>query len=222
MTTTAAEPTFRARFTSLSDVRSPELIAERQNQIVEAAIPLFYRHGFHKTTVRMVADAAGMSMGNLYQYIRTKDDILVLAAVRLMELLDEVFVRSVRPAADSRTRIAELLGGYIEVIDRNRAGTKLLYRESANLGPEVLPEVLSNVADHARHQFAEIIRDGIERDEVDATCNVDVLAMNLLMFAHTWALKGWALKHVIDLPSYKAEQITHALRMIPFRPCLDG
>lgn len=207
--------TFRDRFASRAGIRSRELIAEGQDRIIEAAIPLFYEHGFHKTTVRMVANGAGMSMGNLYQYIKTKDDILVLVAVKIMENLDEVMAKTPSEGKCREHQLLELLAGYIDVIDQNRRATKLLYRESASLSPEVLPDVLDNLADHARHRFAQLIQQGIDEGDVLA-CEPEVIAVNLLMFAHAWALKGWALKRVVDLESFRSEQLRNASRMIPF------
>jgi AcrR family transcriptional regulator len=47
-------------------------------QIVDGACRLFFKKGYHGTTIREIAIASGMSMGQLYHYISSKDDVLFL------------------------------------------------------------------------------------------------------------------------------------------------
>lgn len=46
--------------------------------MIKGAVTLFKEKGFHRTTTREIAKAAGFSIGTLYEYIRTKEDILYL------------------------------------------------------------------------------------------------------------------------------------------------
>ena len=53
--------------------------------IVEAALELFSENGYDKTTIRMIAQKAGISLGLLYNYFVGKD-----------ELLKEIYRKSIR------------------------------------------------------------------------------------------------------------------------------
>ena len=61
-----------------TQIKDPELVERRRRQIVDAAVQLFIKNGFHKTTTRQIAGAAGFSIGSLYEYIASKEDILYL------------------------------------------------------------------------------------------------------------------------------------------------
>lgn len=51
--------------------------AERsKNEIYEASMRLFTERGFESTTIRDIAEAAGVSVGNFYHYYSTKSDVL--------------------------------------------------------------------------------------------------------------------------------------------------
>jgi AcrR family transcriptional regulator len=51
--------------------------ANNKKQKIEAAAKtLFIQQGFHGTPIRHIAAAAGVSLGNLYNYYRTKEEIL--------------------------------------------------------------------------------------------------------------------------------------------------
>ena len=54
------------------------LIDTRRRQIVQAAATLFVKKGYFQTSIREIAEASGMSIGALYHYIGSKDDILFL------------------------------------------------------------------------------------------------------------------------------------------------
>lgn len=45
-------------------------------KIVDAALSLFAEHGFEQTTMRLIADRAGVSVGNAYYYFRSKEDLM--------------------------------------------------------------------------------------------------------------------------------------------------
>src|SRR3990170_4746482 len=77
-------------------VQNRELVLQRHEQICKAATRVFISQGYHRTTVREIAKEAGLSLGSLYSYIRTKDDILYLVFADLTSALRE----SIRQAVE--------------------------------------------------------------------------------------------------------------------------
>ena len=49
--------------------RLPE---DRQQQVLDAAMGVFARHGYHKSSTQQIADAAGMSKGMVFHYFGSK------------------------------------------------------------------------------------------------------------------------------------------------------
>ncbi|MFF2052066.1 TetR/AcrR family transcriptional regulator [Leifsonia sp. NPDC058194] len=60
--------------------------AERRQQIVDEAYRLFATRGFHGSSLREIAAAAGISLGNLQHHFVSKDDLLVAVLARRDEL----------------------------------------------------------------------------------------------------------------------------------------
>lgn len=58
--------------------RSREMV----ERILEAAARIFAEQGYHGTTTNHVAEAAGVSIGSLYQYFPNKDSLLVALGER--------------------------------------------------------------------------------------------------------------------------------------------
>jgi TetR/AcrR family transcriptional regulator, fatty acid metabolism regulator protein len=85
---------------------------EKRGLILEAAVRVFARKGFHTCRVGDIAEEAGVAHGLLYHYFRSKDEVLetifketwsdILAAVRMVEGTDE-------PARDRLSGIAKIL-----------------------------------------------------------------------------------------------------------------
>jgi AcrR family transcriptional regulator len=54
----------------------PDVSEERKNQILDAAITVFARLGFHQSRMDDIAGQAGLSKGALYLYYKSKDAIV--------------------------------------------------------------------------------------------------------------------------------------------------
>jgi AcrR family transcriptional regulator len=55
---------------------SPEHLAARRQQILDAALICFDRAGFHLTSMRDIFDESGLSVGAVYRYFASKEDIV--------------------------------------------------------------------------------------------------------------------------------------------------
>lgn len=54
-----------------------EELSSRRHEIFNAAVHLFIEGGFNETSMREIAEAAGMGKSSLYDYFKTKDDVLL-------------------------------------------------------------------------------------------------------------------------------------------------
>ncbi|MDX6692579.1 MAG: hypothetical protein QOF02_182 [Blastocatellia bacterium] len=67
---------------------SHEVIEEKKGRIEEAARQLFIKQGFHATSMRDIAGRTGTSLGNLYNYYRTKEEILESITRKYQKVID--------------------------------------------------------------------------------------------------------------------------------------
>ena len=52
-----------------------------RNEILQAASQLFIRHGFHGTSMRQIAEQAGVALGGIYNHFSSKEDIFTAVMV---------------------------------------------------------------------------------------------------------------------------------------------
>ncbi len=67
---------------------STEALEVKRARIEEAAKQLFIKRGFHATSMRDIARGADTSLGNLYNYYKTKEDILESIIGRYQKVID--------------------------------------------------------------------------------------------------------------------------------------
>jgi AcrR family transcriptional regulator len=70
---------------------SEEHLAARRQQILDAARTCFLRDGFHATSMQDVIGEAGLSVGAVYRYFRSKDDLIRAIAESVIGGADQVF-----------------------------------------------------------------------------------------------------------------------------------
>ena len=104
--------------------------AEKRQQILDAAVRVFARQGFHTCRVSDIADQAGVAYGLVYHYFRSKDEMLQ-AVLEQHYFLPELR----RIAGADRNRpvtevLLELTLGFARVLDQNRQVVQLMLREA--------------------------------------------------------------------------------------------
>ncbi len=86
---------------SSSSVARARLTSDKRRQILEAAVRVFARQGFHACRVADIADEAGVAYGLVYHYFGSKDEILDTVFLErwnvMLETIHEVDRRELPP-----------------------------------------------------------------------------------------------------------------------------
>jgi AcrR family transcriptional regulator len=78
----------------------------RRDELVDRALELFYRHGFHATGIDRVLAEAGVAKMTLYKHFRSKDELILAALRRRDERFRTWFMREVeRRGRSARERL---------------------------------------------------------------------------------------------------------------------
>lgn len=78
----------------------------RKNLIVDAALELFSQKEFQKIGMRDIAKRAGISAAAIYRYFPSRDDVVVEALVRHMQVVETMFESSVAGGQTSLEALA--------------------------------------------------------------------------------------------------------------------
>jgi AcrR family transcriptional regulator len=197
-----------------SSVKDKELIEIRRKEIVNAAVDLFVRKGFHRTTIREIAQKFGMSIGTLYEYIRTKEDILILVC----DYINSTVSMRVKPSVEITEDITQSLKNAIEIyyriIDEMQDYILFLYQETKSLSHENRKYIFKSEEDMTEI-FINILRHGVEQRRfkiVDK--NIPLTAHNIMVLGQMWAFRRWALQKNYTLERYIESQSKSILDQI--------
>jgi AcrR family transcriptional regulator len=119
-----------------SQVSDEGLVKQRRAQIVAGAVELFSEQGYYKTTVQDVAKRAGVSPGLIYQYVRDKEDLLLLSILDVLDSYAREIPAAIAGKRDPLLQYCATFETYCRVVDSRRAATILSYRSTKSLSPD--------------------------------------------------------------------------------------
>ncbi|MGG0718951.1 TetR/AcrR family transcriptional regulator [Robertmurraya massiliosenegalensis] len=190
-----------------ASVKDERLVMKRRNQMIKGAVTLFKEKGFHRTTTREIAKAAGFSIGTLYEYIRSKEDVLYLVCD---SIYDEVHNRLQKDIDTKRGTLESLklgIGQYFRVVDDLQDEVLVMYQEAKSLSKDALPYVLRKEAEMALI-IEDIINRCVENGELDLTCDeVKLMSHNIVVLGQMWAFRRWNIQKKYALEEYIDIQI---------------
>lgn len=71
--------------------RKPVLEGGKRDEIIEAALQLFFEKGYEGTSVRMIQKKVGSEIGLFYYYFKSKDEVFDIAINRYMLKYHELY-----------------------------------------------------------------------------------------------------------------------------------
>jgi AcrR family transcriptional regulator len=190
--------------------KDADLIRDRREQLIRAAIKVFGEKGFHQTTVRDIGRTARLTQGTIYNYVRSKGDILFLVCDRIVAEYQDSVRRALRTSGDASERLAAALRGVVTVMIERQSTILLLYHESHNLDRRSLRVILARV-DEFINDFQQLVLDS-NRGRAKSIGNPRLLA-NIVTFLPTIvALRRWALPHHLSQEKMASELVDFMLR----------
>lgn len=200
------------RMVTNSSLRSQKQKAERQAQILEAALKEFRTNGYAATRLEDVARQAGIAKGTIYLYFTDKEQ-LFRAVIR--SLVPSGFdVLSGTPSGPARELLRDLLThmyGLVVKNERARSVIRMLIAESGKF-PQLADIHYREVVRPGMKAIRQVIQRGIASGEFRQTNAAQfpqvVIAPGIL--ATMWKLL-FAERHPLDLDAFLQAHVEFTL-----------
>jgi AcrR family transcriptional regulator len=164
----------------------PERKAERRAQIVAAARACFARAGFHNATLQDVFAEAGLSAGCVYNYFRSKDELMLAIAEERHEEERRLIAEASEmddPVAALR-RIAQTFADqYLKDDGLEKRRIALQTWSEAQINPFILSSVRAGM-EGPSVQLAQLIRRGQAAKRLTSTHDADAIAHIIIALFH--------------------------------------
>jgi TetR/AcrR family transcriptional regulator, cholesterol catabolism regulator len=186
-----------------TQIKNPDLVAQRHRQIVDAAVQLFIKQGFHKTTTRQIARAAGFSIGSLYEYIASKEDILYLVCDAIHAEVERGVSQAMTSASGDKNPLAEVIREYFLVCNRMSDHILLIYQETQSLPPRWRKKVLENEV-RITGIFMEVLEHLVSSGNLPRISerSMELVAHNISVLGHMWTFRRWFLARHYSIEDY--------------------
>jgi len=178
--------------------RKPEKFAEMReksrNHIIAKATEVFAEHGYYKTSVAMIAESAGISKGLIYNYFKSKDELLEHVFMEGFSYFDKILtIDKIEISAHKKLEI--LLNNYTESLKDNLPFWKLY---QSVISQPYVSQKLAKFKEYYESVFGPLLMGifielyGTELSEMEVQIEVMIFAAFLDGIAFDYVIMGEA------------------------------
>jgi TetR/AcrR family transcriptional regulator, cholesterol catabolism regulator len=170
----------------------------RRSELLRIAAELFATKGFKNTTVRDIAEAAGILSGSLYHHFDSKesmiDEVLSTFQEELFGKYDEILAGD----ADARTKLEQAVRVSFEAIDQHPQQVAIFQNEADYLGGFERFGYLAERNKQSRNVWMTLLTEGVETGVLRPDLNVELtyrFIRDTVWVAVRWYRPGKSLSH---------------------------
>jgi len=178
--------------------RKPEKFAEMReksrNHIIAKATEVFAEYGYYKTSVAMIAESAGISKGLIYNYFKSKDELLEHVFMEGFSYFDKILtIDKIEISAHKKLEI--LLNNYTESLKDNLPFWKLY---QSVISQPYVSQKLAKFKEYYESVFGPLLMGifielyGTELSEMEVQIEVMIFAAFLDGIAFDYVIMGEA------------------------------
>jgi len=131
--------------------------AKRRHEIFHSVVNIFLKKGFQETSMREIAGVAGLGKSTLYDYFKTKDDILLYFFEDQINDLTEAAQKVALQNISADERLRQVMKVHLEFLQANKSLFMKLSLEAQRLKLESQNEIQKK-----RHSYQDLVRGLIE------------------------------------------------------------
>lgn len=158
---------------------------EKKREILKAASQVFRVYGIHASGMREIAEACGMTAGNLYYYFANKQAILAFCQQDSLDGLLALVRRVHQLTNNPAERLFALIVGHVTLVNEATPGN-LAHLEVEGLEDPWRQKILTH-RDEYKNQLKQILQEGV--DQGIFRQNSSAMAEFFLLGALNWTVK---------------------------------
>jgi TetR/AcrR family transcriptional regulator, cholesterol catabolism regulator len=175
---------------------APSSSGNRRDELLAIAATLFAERGFRNTTVRDIADAAGILSGSLYHHFDSKeamvDELLDTFQSGLFDTFDEIVASDRGP----RAKLEAVVRVSFEAIDQHHSEVAIFQNDAAYLSGFERFGYLGERNTRFERLWRGLLQEGVDAGELRQDLDVDLVyrfVRDTVWVAVTWYRPGGAL-----------------------------
>ncbi|WP_257535585.1 TetR/AcrR family transcriptional regulator [Mesobacillus foraminis] len=166
-----------------------------KERIIESAINLFEKHGYHGVSVGQIVDDSQTSKGGFYHNFKSKDELLFY----IHDLFISYVLDKAREAYDNFdtpvSRLCAIIQSFTKVFDLYKPHITVFYQESAYLAKEY-QQLINEKRDEYRKIIRQVISEGQSNGDFRSEVPAEISTMSIIgmiNWTYKWYKKDGAL-----------------------------
>jgi AcrR family transcriptional regulator len=197
--------------TSTPVQRNPDRTRRR---LLQAAIKLFARQGFHAVSVDEIVEQAKVNKRMVYHYFGSKDALFEAALVEVYGRIESIEFQAFESGHSPTEKLSHLLESYFQFLDDEPEFTRLLQWENLEKGRHLTKEnhLLTKNPFYAR--FRAIVEDGIAAGEFRKDLDIPHLLIHFIGLCFIYHSNRFSLSQSLELDLGSVEVKQQGLKQV--------
>ena len=162
---------------------------KKRRLIIESAERIFAARGFHDTTIADISQDSGVHEASIFQYFKTKENLIVSIPERHLEETLEGITEHLQGMKGAEPKIRKLLWHQLRDLSVNKNYTSIMLRELRTLPTFYQSPAYEMIRKYSAFA-AEAIREGIRDQEVEDEIEV-ILVLEMIFGAIDSIVLRW-------------------------------
>jgi AcrR family transcriptional regulator len=178
-------------FTTTKKRPAREVSPEHREKLLRAAEKLFSRQGFHGTGLREIADAAGVSLGNIYNHFATKEAIFeaLLAELEAQYLDPSTPLVRALVELDFPDGLEKLGHASRETVKRFASYIRLIYVDVIEFEGKHVARLYGGMIDRYRKIFSDRVDSARKKGELSEADPLVAIMMTSIVYMYYFTVE---------------------------------
>lgn len=149
--------------------------ATRRGELLGLAATMFAERGLRATTVRDIADAAGILSGSLYHHFSSKEEMVDEILRNFLDWLFARYQRIIETEANPLARLEGLFMASFDAIEHHHAEVVIYQDEAKRLSGQPRFSYIDDLNVRQRTMWVDVLTEGIEQGCFRPDIDVDLV-----------------------------------------------
>ncbi|HQP29741.1 MAG TPA: TetR/AcrR family transcriptional regulator [Deltaproteobacteria bacterium] len=170
-------------------IKKADVAVRNLERIFDATLAVSHQKGFHAMTLRDLSRASGLSMGALYSYFSSKDELLDLIQDQGRLTVHRVLSERIETATGAQEKLAEAIRTHLFLSEIYYRWFYFSYMETKNLSKEQQAKAIESEL-FTEKIFIDILEQGMQ-EGVFSIADPRLTAAAVKALLQDWYLKRW-------------------------------
>jgi TetR/AcrR family transcriptional regulator, cholesterol catabolism regulator len=170
-------------------IKNKEKVIQRLMKIFDTTLDIANKTGFQAMSMRDLSRESGMSMGALYSYFSSKDNLLEMIQAQSRDIVFRIFTGQISKTDDPGEKLRTAVRTHIYISEIMQPWFYFSFMESKNLSDAEMKKAIIG-EQFTEKVFTDIIESGI-RDGIFSCTDPELASSMIKAMLQDWYLKRW-------------------------------